>query len=307
MAARSRAAAEPGARIAALGTAARGRRAGTWTWMGTGTGAGGGGHGRRPGRAPAEAFLFPAAGGGAGRVGVGPGTLTPSAPPALHPRGRAPIPQPRAGRQLPISRGWRPSPGSARSRPGSLGPSVSGRVRTSEPTRVTHAPRDPVSPAGLPWGRRPLWTLADRDPTHLQPPQACGAQPFPSGPVRTFSGWGRQRQTGLPFAPLFPSALSPNTPRPPTPAPTYLRLGLPRRGTGAGRAEARAEVRGRPGCLSGDPGPGRSSALKPSLCPRTIALSISGVLLASGSPSSPPRKGLSAGPNFLFIHQQVFH
>ena len=49
---------------------------------------------------------------------------------------------------------------------------MSGRVRTSEPTRVTHAPRDAVSPAGRPWGRRPLWTLADRDPTHLQPPQS---------------------------------------------------------------------------------------------------------------------------------------
>ena len=90
-------------------------------------------------------------------------------------------------------------------------------------------------------------------------PGRTGAPPFPSGPVRPFSGWEKPRQSFLSSC-LFPSAFSPGPHPPPHPAI----LGGVYRGQGLGRKEQNPKQRSGSGWAarmgtfpSGDSGPRR--------------------------------------------------
>lgn len=118
-------------------------------------------------------------------------------------------------------------------------------------SKVTPATGDGGSSrlGGLPQGRRFLWVLANRDPTHLQSPRAHGGPAISLRPGPAFF-WVGEAETELPFLLSVSLCLLPWPP--PTPAPRYLRWGLQRTGTGAERAEPQAEVRKRLGCPNGD-------------------------------------------------------
>lgn len=168
-----------------------------------GRGLGRRGRGRRASRTPAGTFLLPAAGGGAGRGGGVPGALTPSAPPAL---------QAAAPRESPPSQRRSPRLRSARSQPGSPGPSAGGRVATS-PAGTRFRPRSfSESPAHLDaWepGRHPPPTFPE-----------CGAR-FPPAPFGLRGGGDRGAQAlkTLLCASGPSSSGAPQSPPSPTPPP----------------------------------------------------------------------------------------
>lgn len=190
MAARAGAAAERGARVAALGARLWGRRAETGTERR--------GRGRRASRTPAGTFLLPVAGGGAGRGGGVPGALTPSRrrPRGSHPllRGGTRDSGARAATQGRPARAWVAEP--------RLRPRVRGSARGASPSRQR------------------IWTRGNPDTTHLQPSQ--GGDALPSGRIRT-PGWGRQRRSGLRRFSVTSTTAVPPLPSHSPPPPTYGR------------------------------------------------------------------------------------
>lgn len=279
MAARARAAAEQGARVAALGAAARGRRAATGTRRA----------GAKPGPRPRRDFPLP---GGRRRGREGrrrPRCVNPfgaPGPPAPRPRGQ-PF-RTAASASGPFRGG------------GTRGPTRSGPVGTSEPTRVTLVPEDSVSPEELPWSPRPLWTRVTGTPPTSHLPCAPRSPPSPSGPIRDFSVVGEaeeERACSPPSLLRFPlpSSLFPFAGRPPCtallgPLGRLPRAGLQGRGTGGAMSLGKEALRGL-GRLCQGP-----QLCKPSLCPQLEAL-----LTTKGRPAC------LAATSSLFIHQQIFH
>lgn len=148
MAARAGAAAERGARVAALGAAARGRRAGTGT--------------RRAGAKarprPRRDFPLPR-GRRRGREG-------PRPPRCINPFGAPGPPAPRPHRQRSAPR---PAPVAhfAEAEPEARPGVAQSGLRS--PRGSLSSPNTRFPPAELPWGRRSLWTRVNRDTTHRPP------------------------------------------------------------------------------------------------------------------------------------------
>lgn len=287
-------AAERSARVAALSAAAPdgGGQAGT----GAGTRAGGG-RGRRSGRAPAVTFLFPAAGGGAWRGGGGPGALTPSAPPALHPLGRAPGPAHRDREGVAHCSEAEPEVPERVQPPKVTWPEPEWPSRDFGAHEGHPHPRGRSFPRGGSLGvARRFWMA----PGHHPPPSSPDAprpRHFPRTPMRLFlGGGGRGRR--VPFSPPLPSALSP-LPLPrqaPPPSSCWGPSGqLPRAGSAgkrdwAGRAKPTGEEAGRRlGSLCRGPSSGSFLCASPAWAPPPPSL---GSLL----PLRAPTKGRPVCP-----------
>lgn len=142
------------------------------------------------------------------------------------------------------------------------------------------SPPPPGTGVSPPWGggfpgvAGPSGCLRTGTPPTSNPPGRAGAPPFPSGPIRPFSGWERPRQTGLPF--LLSVSLCPLPRPPPGRAPTHPRTPLPKVGSAEDRdggGESRTPSRGQEAAGLSEWGPSRAgtaahaAALKPSLCP----------------------------------------
>ena len=126
---------------------------------------------------------------------------------------------------------------------------------------------------GFPGVAGPSGCLRTGTPPTSNLPGRTGAPPFPSGPVRPFSGWEKPRQ-GFLSSCLFPSALSPGPLQ--VRAPTHPRTPLSKVGSTEDRdwgGESRTPSRDQEAAGLPEWGPSRAgtaahaATLKPSLCP----------------------------------------